>query len=55
MNYEKTPSCPLCDAPLTYENTNDTHMYTCPDCPFIGFEYWKAQDAVNITHKLNNK
>jgi len=44
----KETLCPLCDTPMEYRMIpardsylqHDTHAYICPDCPFIGFEYY---------------
>lgn len=40
--------CPLCTYPLEHKQHNDTHAYVCDQCPFVGFEYWNAQDIENL-------
>ena len=40
----KVMICPMCsyptlEQPLQWEQHNNTHIYVCPICPFIGFEF----------------
>ncbi len=51
---ESAITCPLCEGVATHEEINGTHMWVCECCPFVGMEYVKAQDAVNVKHRLNN-
>ena len=47
--------CPMCDKPLSYEPCNGTHIYTCPDCPFVGFEYLTKKNTEDLSAYLERK
>ena len=40
--------CPLCDTRLEHREHEGTHGYFCPECPFIGFEYFNDNDIINL-------
>lgn len=52
-SYNKT-ICPLCGAEMEYKNIgteeNPVHKYGCPECPFLGIEYYFLPD-VETLHK----
>lgn len=53
--------CPLCDHILTWtpskttdKNTDETtHIYSCSQCPFTGFEYYKQRNLKDLSDYLN--
>ncbi len=53
--------CPMCDTVLTWTPTNPlykgsedtTHIYVCPECPFIGFEYYTDRNIEDLKAFLN--
>lgn len=55
--------CPLCDTELTWlpkpvvykPNEHVTHIYVCPECPFVGFEYLNDRNIVDVRDYLNRK
>lgn len=56
-------TCPLCGAAMRYEHVRDhpdthvtggTHVYTCPLCPAVLFEYWVPQDVDNLARFLKD-
>ena len=67
INYEKeikkfennNTECPLCNSKLKYKkienNTKNTHIYICPNCPFIGLEFYEYKNLEDLKKHLNNK
>jgi len=55
--------CPMCDTELTWIPTNPTyktnedttHIYTCPECPFVGFEFFGQRNLDDLSAYLNRK
>lgn len=45
--------CPSCEEKMEYKEKNDTHVWICPDCPFIVFEYYNKGDIDNLYQILN--
>lgn len=39
--------CPMCmdNVPMKYRQYKSAHIYSCPKCPFTGFE-WTDQESV---------
>lgn len=52
---KNTINCPLCNSTLKYKKTWQTHIWSCPECPFIGFEFHSEQDTINLKLYLNKK
>lgn len=56
-------TCPICDHELTwiptnprYKNYDDTtHIYKCPECPFIGFEFYTDKNHKELGIHLDVK
>jgi hypothetical protein len=50
----KDIKCPLCLAPLCYQLERDTktHMWTCRDCPFVGFEFYNVKNITGVATVL---
>lgn len=52
--------CPMCDRKLIYKpsksistsNEEATHIYKCPECPFIGFEYYEDRNILDLSNHL---
>lgn len=49
--------CPMCEHALDHEELKTrtlepTHFYTCPECPFVGFEYFTKTDTLNVMDRL---
>lgn len=44
--------CPLCGATAKHENYKQSHLWVCPKCPFVGFEYYTDKDAERISERL---
>lgn len=56
--------CPLCGqknveykAMRTYgiplgKDFDFTHVWVCPECPFVGFEFWAPQNAETVFYNL---
>lgn len=41
--------CPLCQSyAVFYHNENDTHLWVCDVCPYIGMEYYIPDDITNL-------
>lgn len=47
--------CPMCDTVLTwnpipanYKADDVTHVYLCPECPFVGFEYFTGKNIDDL-------
>lgn len=57
--------CPLCGAQAFHEeivhldgiaiNGRDTHLWICDECPFVGFEFWFDQNALDLVERLTGK
>jgi hypothetical protein len=60
---EKVMTCPMCDTVLTWnptphnykhnDNEHVTHIYVCPECPFIGLEYFTTRNLVDLIGYLS--
>lgn len=58
----KKLKCPMCRAEMSYEGAprvNDkgipyTHMYFCPECPFVGMEFYTDIDATRACKRLKS-
>lgn len=48
--------CPMCETILPWEELKEddksTNIYVCPECPFVGFEYFDKNDTRRITERL---
>lgn len=52
--------CPMCDTELSWNPTNlvyqsneeTTHIYTCPECPFVGFEFYSKRNTDDLSKYL---
>lgn len=52
--------CPLCSETLIrtdiqYIFKHTTHIYKCPDCPFVGLEYYTENDLEDLVRNLRTK
>lgn len=49
--------CPMCKHKIMPAFFGDskkvTHYWPCPECPFIGFEYYTDQDIENLIKAMN--
>ena len=54
--------CPLCDTRIRLKykkitsknkNTENTHIWSCPNCPFVGFEYYTNKNIKDLKKYLN--
>ena len=49
--------CPMCSTALTWNPVhtadNVTHIYVCPECPFIGLEYFTDKNIEDLKTYLN--
>ncbi len=45
--------CPMCDTVLDYELFQGTHIYTCPECPFVALEYFNDGNIQDLAKYLN--
>lgn len=52
-NKSEKIKCPLCGTAIKHENYKEAHLWVCPDCPFVGFEYYTDKDAKKIRERLN--
>lgn len=57
---EHTIICPLCRTKINYKKINSrykdpdpTHIWSCPNCPFIGFEYYTNKNTKDLEKYLN--
>lgn len=50
----KDIKCPLCLAPTNYhlEPHTNTHIWTCRDCPFVGFEFYNVKNITGVATLL---
>lgn len=53
LNTFKSMVCPMCEeGHLKHKKTGvkekATHVYTCLNCPFVGFEYINKKDIDNL-------
>lgn len=45
--------CPMCEeGVLKHEEVEDTHVYTCTVCPFVGLENYSTEDVCNFCKKF---
>ena len=44
--------CPCCDAPLEYHQQGSTHIYSCPECPIICFEFSDNSNTAQLNEYL---
>jgi len=47
-NTESSFKCPFCHVLTTYRIYAGTHVWTCDECPFVGFEYYNQNDINNL-------
>lgn len=55
MSVPKTFICPLCGEAVPYSQAvgeSVTHVWKCQACPFVGFEFYKAEDYRNLASSL---
>ena len=45
--------CPLCGAEMEHRVVEETHIYSCVECPGILFEYHQDTDVLNLARNLN--
>lgn len=48
---EPTIICPLCGVTVIHQKHGaiiKTHIWSCRECPFIGFEYYSKKDTDNL-------
>jgi len=55
----QTFHCPLCKAKVVhierYNNNGTKHFFwSCPDCPFVGLEYYNDKDIDALREALNS-
>jgi len=41
-------TCPLCQALMAYRPWNDTHIWSCSECPGVLFEYYTPEDHTQL-------
>ncbi len=44
--------CPMCGAQLEHREKGESHIYTCEDCPFVGFEFFGMANARDLLDYL---
>lgn len=44
--------CPLCKHKAKHEEYKGAHLWVCPVCPCVVFEYWHDNDAKKIRERL---
>lgn len=55
---EKTKApfqCPLCGEDVEYKEYKNTHIWSCPVCPFVSFEYYDDSDSAKVVEYLSDK
>jgi len=45
--------CPICDEQIRPIIKDGTAIWSCPVCPFIGFEFYGEIDLQNLTSYIN--
>lgn len=53
----------MCDTELAWHTTNKTykrnedttHIYVCPECPFVGFEYYEERNVKDLQEFLRGR
>ena len=49
--------CPLCQAEMEYRpkkyDEMITHIWSCPACPFVGFEFYNENNSEAVHYHLN--
>lgn len=46
--------CPLCkDERTELRQQDQTYIWVCPSCPFVGMEYYNDANLVDLDHLLN--
>ena len=40
--------CPSCDTKLKYSRFKFAHIWKCPSCPIIVYEYYNASDTASL-------
>lgn len=59
---EKSIKCPLCTCKIVCKNLSskeyciiykNTYIYICPECPFVGLEYYGDRNIEALTKYLN--
>lgn len=48
-------SCPLCDSIMVHKEYKGTHIWSCEDCPAVLFEFYDADNLVELSRYLLNK
>jgi transposase-like protein len=51
-NDDKLAKCPLCQKEMQYtelkKHGRKTHLWICPECPGVTFEYWDKRDILRV-------
>lgn len=47
--------CPNCETVLEHREQGKTHIYVCPECPFIGFEYLNKDNIFDLYENLEGQ
>ena len=53
---EQETKCPLCEAPMDYKpfgkSETQTHIWICPECPGVLFEFYNELDLECLEREL---
>lgn len=51
---EEFIKCPLCKIQIKHEIIgNETHIWICPECPFIGIEFYIENNLKDLNNYLS--
>ena len=53
MSNQNFITCPLCGEKIKHSTYKKSHLWVCPKCPFVGFEYYTDKDAERVRERLN--
>lgn len=48
-------NCPLCGIAVEHKEHNETHLWPCSECNFVGFEYESNNNCADVVNYLNRK
>lgn len=51
----KKINCPCCGGILRHKDKDNTHIWSCEDCPVVMFEYYSSKDIKNVSKYLSGK
>lgn len=47
--------CPLCGVFIVHQHVGESDIWACPECPFVGFEFFGERNVKDLTTYINKQ